>query len=229
MEPILLLHGALGAADQLAPLQIALEEMGCTVYRMNFSGHGSQAFEADFSMQQFASEIGRFLENQQIPRVHIFGYSMGGYAALYWAASHPAKVASIATLATKFDWTPEGAEREAQMLDPDKILEKVPQYGRMLQERHGADNWRLLLEKTAGMMRELGAQPLLDRAVLSKLELPVLVCRGTEDKMVSEAESQWAVDRLPNARFNALAGTRHPFEKVDLQQFTPLLYAHLQS
>jgi esterase/lipase len=43
MKDILLLHGAIGAKDQLQPLADALKDR-YIVHTLNFSGHGGEAF-----------------------------------------------------------------------------------------------------------------------------------------------------------------------------------------
>src|SRR5690349_11963886 len=104
MQAILLLHGAIGAADQLSRLE---EELAgsYSVYRLSFSGHGGSSFAAEpFSIKLFAADVIAFLDTQQISTINIFGYSMGGYVAMYLAKYHPERVNKIITLATKFNW-----------------------------------------------------------------------------------------------------------------------------
>ena len=92
-KPILLLHGALGAASQLSPLQKLMEAQGRTVYSMSFSGHGGVMVSKDgFSIQIFSEDVHTFLAQHQIPLIDIFGYSMGGYVALWLAHQYPEKV-----------------------------------------------------------------------------------------------------------------------------------------
>ena len=53
MQQILLLHGAIGAADQFSLLQEELAD-SFTVHSLNFSGHGSSPFvAASFSIDQY--------------------------------------------------------------------------------------------------------------------------------------------------------------------------------
>jgi esterase/lipase len=54
MNSILLLHGALGSAEQLVPLKTALEQSGRNVFSLNFSGHGGAPFMNEFGIAQFA-------------------------------------------------------------------------------------------------------------------------------------------------------------------------------
>jgi len=88
--------------------------------------------------------------------MHIFGYSMGGYAAICTALKHPDRISSIMTLATVFDLSPERAQKEAAMLDPGKIELKVPSFAETLKHLHGSEKWKSLLQQKAGMMKVFG-------------------------------------------------------------------------
>ena len=125
MNPLILLHGALGSAAQLDQLSGLLKPCYscCT---LNFSGHGGTPMPDAFSIGLFAGDVLRFMAASNIEKADFFGYSMGGYVALYLAANHPERVGKIITLATKFAWTPESASREIRMLDPQKIAKKIP-------------------------------------------------------------------------------------------------------
>jgi esterase/lipase len=57
MNPVLLLHGALGSKSQLEPIRELLTSKGFTVYSMNFSGHSGEAFHEDFGIEIFAEDI----------------------------------------------------------------------------------------------------------------------------------------------------------------------------
>lgn len=213
MKNLLFLHGALGDAAQFSKLKSELEN-SFPIYTLNLPGHGGEPFGTDFSINGFAWETLRFLDENGMGTVDIFGYSMGGYVALQLARIAPERVGSIMTLATKFDWSPESAERESKMLDPEKMMAKVPAFAQNLAERHAPNDWKMLLQKTAGLMMELGKHKLLDEKALAEISQPVLVCRGELDQMVSQEESEWAAAALPKGQLQIFPETPHPFEKV---------------
>jgi pimeloyl-ACP methyl ester carboxylesterase len=128
------------------------------VFTMNFSGHGGSPVPAEpFSIEMFAGDILKFLDSAGIDSANIFGYSMGGYAAIYLAKAHPDRIKKIFTLATKFLWSEEVAAREVRKLDAEKIKEKVPKFARELFIRHGFFlTGKTVLAKTAEMMINLG-------------------------------------------------------------------------
>lgn len=227
--PLLLLHGALGAADQMAPLKTQLTAHFRQVFTLDFSGHGSAAEDAaEFSMPHFAQDVLHFMAQQEIPSANFFGYSMGGYVALELARNHPEKVRCIATLGTKFDWRPESAAQTAAVLDPEKWLAKATAFVEMLQRRHGTENWLRVVEKTKNMMLRLGNGAALSAEQISAIAHPVLIMTGELDNTVSLAESRTAADWLPAGQFVELPATKHPFEQVDLALLTEQLAAFFQ-
>jgi pimeloyl-ACP methyl ester carboxylesterase len=223
MIPVLLLHGALGASSQLEKLKIILEGGGRKVLSMNFSGHGGNPFGSNFGIQQFAQDIIAFLHQQSISQVDIFGYSMGGYAALWLAHQHPDRVRKIVTLGTKFDWSPDSARHEVKKLDAEKILEKVPAFARILETRHAPNDWKELLSRTSDMMLTLGSDPLLKEHHFSKIKTPTLILIGEQDDMADHAYSEVVSKLLPDGQFRLLSNTPHPIEKVDQQFLSEIL------
>jgi pimeloyl-ACP methyl ester carboxylesterase len=216
MQQIILLHGALGSKDMLEPLANTLPD-NWQVHTFNFSGHGGQPFpSAPFSSPLFADEIRSFMNAHAIEKAHLFGYSMGGYAALYLAKQFPDMVASVITLATKFYWDEQVAAKEAGMLNADKIRKKIPAFAAQLEQRHQPNDWTVLLEKTKEMMLRLGYQNTLQTTDYSSITTPTLLLLGDRDKMVSLEETIAVYKFLPNAQLGVLPGTPHPLEQVDI-------------
>lgn len=223
--PLLLLHGALGSAQQFSNLQPLLEEH-FEVYSFDFSGHGMHAANQSpkhFSIEGFVEGLKGFIKEHNLPKVNIFGYSMGGYVALKMASQQPELIDSIITLGTKFDWTPENAAKEVKMLNPEVVMNKVPKFAQMLAKRHGEEYWPHVMIQTAGMMKNLGEKPSLTSNDLNGVETETLIALGSEDPMVSEQESTWACGHLMNASFRVKRGWGHPIEKIDAQQLALLI------
>jgi len=221
MRHLILLHGALGSSGQLIPLKKILEN-NFSVHLINFSGHGGETPDESFDMDLFSGDVTRYLEKNKIEKADVFGYSMGGYVALWMARYFPGRLGRICTLATKFDWSPESAEREVSMLNPDKIQEKLPGFARTLEERHAPADWKIIMQMTADMMPGLAKKPLQDND-FKQIQNPVMVCIGEKDKMVSVAESEHVVTQLGNATLKVLEDTPHPLESVNLEKMRILL------
>lgn len=218
MKKLLLLHGAIGAASQLDRLKEELKDK-FEIFTMNFSGHGGEAIPEKFSIELFADDVLKFLEENKLENIDVFGYSMGGYVALYIASKHKNKVNRIFTTATKFDWNEESSVKESKMLNPAKIEEKIPAFAKALQKRHApqepSNNWMIVLNKTAEMMINLGKNPVLSDDVLDKIENEALISVGDKDTMVSLEETANAAGKLKNGKLFIFSDTEHPIEKID--------------
>ena len=219
--PLVLLHGALGTAAQFDALRAAIARLtsGVVVHAPDFAGHGTApAGDRPFHPVAFAESVRELLDRHAVARAAVFGYSMGGYVALALAAASPDRVARVMTLGTKFRWTPDVAAREARMLDPRRMEEKVPHFARALAERHTAAGWEQVLAGTREMMHALGAHPLLDDAALGRIAVPVRVGVGDRDATVSVEESAAVARLLPAGELEVLPHTPHPFEKVAVER-----------
>ena len=215
--PLLLLHGALGSAQQFSSFEKQLDA-DFEILKLDFSGHGKQDwYPSKLSIELFTQDVLAFLAQANLPKTNIFGYSMGGFVALNLALTHPEKVDKIFTLATKFNWTPESAVHEVKFLVPDKMKEKVPAFATHLKNLHGS-KWEELVLQTAALMLALGDKNVLPISELSKIKKRVLLGLGDQDKMVSLAETQAVQEALSNSSFQLFANTPHPWEQVNQAQ-----------
>jgi pimeloyl-ACP methyl ester carboxylesterase len=214
MSPIILLHGALGVSGDLSPLAGALKKKKYETHLFSFSGHGGSAFKEHFGIEQFAEELENYLDANGLHKADLFGYSMGGFVALYLASRQPGKTGRIMTLGTKFNWSKESVEKETGLLNPALMLEKVPAFARDLENKHGA-GWKILVERTAGMMREIGEKHLLDPATISSISVPVWLGLADRDQMVSLEETTALFKQLPKASMYMLPDSKHPIGSAD--------------
>ena len=214
MEHLILLHGAIGAKDQLEPLAEKLKNK-YTIHTISFSGHGGEAMPETFGIEVFANDVLYYLKQNNISKTNIFGYSMGGYVALYLAKQYPEKINKVMTLATKFLWTPVIAQHEIKMLDADKITEKLPAFAQTLAGRHQPGDWKIVLQKTIGMMTAMGNKNPLSLQDYETIEHPVMISIGDKDSMVTLEETTDVCRKLKNARLTVFPDTPHPIEKAD--------------
>ena len=229
MQHIILLHGALGSKDQLLPLAHSLHDR-YQVHTFNFSGHGGRPFPVNaFSIPLFSSEIEAYMNELGIEQAPIFGYSMGGYAAMHLAKQHPGKVNKLITLATKFHWDETIAAKEVKMLNAATIKEKIPAFAEQLQQRHAPNDWEVLLEKTKELLTGLGKQNALQSEDYVSINTQSLLLLGDRDKMVTLDETVAVYKQLPNAQLGILPGTPHPLEQVNIGLLKQLIIEFISS
>lgn len=213
MEPLLLLHGALGCRTQLTALaeQLAPDYQ---VHALDFPGHGGTPAAEPFSIPYFADYVRQYCAANSFTKVSIFGYSMGGYVGLYLARQAPELVARVITLATKFHWDEATAAKEVKMLQPGAIRQKVPQFAETLRQRHAPADWEEVLYHTAAMLQGLGRQNALALDDYKAITCPSLLMLGDRDKMVTLEETVAVYRRLPRGQLAVLPNTPHPLEAV---------------
>lgn len=227
MKQLLLLHGALGAQAQFDELKKKLD----TVYQchsLDFYGHGHSSFSTTFDINAFANQVLEYIDQFQLRGCDVFGYSMGGYVALFAEYGHPGTFGKIMTLGTKFNWNPESSEREAAFLDPETLRTKAPKYAESLEKLHG-DKWPLLCEKTGEMMRYLGAMPLITDETLAAIKIPVRLGIGDGDKMVTVEETMNAFRSLQRGSFLVMPTTPHPLDQVNMDRLAYKIEKYLES
>ncbi|WP_201980800.1 alpha/beta fold hydrolase [Hymenobacter rubidus] len=212
---LLLLHGALGSPATLEPLAELLRT-DFEVKSFAFAGHGGrEVWPETFTLPHFSEEVVSFLDAHEVLPAHVFGYSMGGYAALLAASQAPALFASITTLGTKLDWTLESATAETRLLDPDKMQAKVPAFAEVLRQRHAPSDWAAVVRATAALMLTAADDPPLSAASLAGLQVPVQVLLGDADHTAGSPAGRELAALLPQARHELLPNTPHPLERVD--------------
>jgi pimeloyl-ACP methyl ester carboxylesterase len=224
MQSIILIHGALGSASQIAPLGALLVDW-YDVHLLELEGHGETPADGDaYDTARFAQNVRDFMSAHQIARASIFGYSMGGYVGLHLAAESPDLVTSVVTLGTKLAWSVETAARETRRLDPATIRAKVPQFAESLERRHvGAGGWEVVLRKTAAYMTGLGERPAVNAAVLSRIQQRVRLMVGDRDTAVTVDETISGVRSLGSGDVAVLPSTPHPIEQVRMPLLASLV------
>lgn len=215
MKDLLLLHGALGSKEQFNEL---IEKLSAhyKVHTFSFSGHGRvPSHQHAFTIQNFAHEVLDYLNKHQLLKVAVFGYSMGGYVALWLARFYPDRIDKIFTLGTKLKWNQETAEKEIKLLNPEKIIEKVPAFAQGLAGLHGEHEWKSTIAKTALLMKDLAHTHLSDQDFI-RIPHAVQLGLGTADNMVTREETEWVQKLLPHGHLLLLENVPHPLDKVDV-------------
>lgn len=212
-KDLLLLHGAIGSKDQFSPLLPFLEE-NFNCFSLNFNGHGDRELPDNaFSIELFADDVLQWMQEYNKQTIDIFGYSMGGYVALFLAHLYPEKVGKIFTLSTKYNWTEENSKQEVRLLNPEKIEEKIPKFAQLLDNRH--KDWKKVLHKTAEMMLVMGLSAPLTSKILKTIEHKVLVATGDSDLTATIQETINTYQLLQHGHVFIIPQCLHPFEQID--------------
>jgi len=211
--PLILIHGSGGSFLSWHPYLRRLA--GETVYALDLPGHGESEGEGRDSIQDYADDIARFMENIGVESAVIAGLSMGSGIALTLALKHPQKVRALALLGS-------GAKlRVAQStLETVGKLETfaaaVENINRACFSSYAADDLVTLSKRNmlntgpSILLKDFLACDQFDVTTqLAQIHTPTLVLCGAEDKMTPPKNSQYLKDNLPNAQLHILEKTGH--------------------
>ena len=198
-QPLVLLHGALGSTvRETSGLLRALEPYR-RLFALDFPGHGASDGFADvaFSTQLFAESVLATLDFFEIEQADVFGFSMGGYVALYLARHHPKRVRRLALHATSIFWN--GALVAAMTERIGEPHERMRRFVETLPE---------------GPLRE---------ADLTQIRCPTLVSAVDRDDLFDLADTLRLHRTLPNARLALFPGDRHALFALDATLYAATL------
>jgi esterase/lipase len=229
-KTIIFLHGAIGCAEDLTPLMGLLKESGYELHSLNFSGHGkSKTQPSEFRIDFFAQELENYILSKNLIDPIVFGYSMGGYVALYHKANFEnSRISLIISYGTKFNWTEQVVSKEIQMLDPIHLSEKFPNFVTTLTSKHG-ENWKNLLRSTAHMIQNLEKLDGLTREDLSDVNIPVVLILGDQDRMVTSEETHLTGSWLHNSQVKTVSHSKHDLDRANIKEIAEIIQDSIAS
>jgi 3-oxoadipate enol-lactonase len=222
--PLLFIHGfPFNKLMWKHQLQALKNEYRCIAYDVR--GHGqSQAGEKDFSMDLFADDLLAFLDALEIKKAVVCGLSMGGYIALNAIQKQPERFAALILMDTQCGAdTPEGREKRMKTIAfikknglevyADESLKNLfaPASFQNLQYAVQFIHQTILNTPAEVICRTL--QALADRkescSYLPKINIPVCVVVGNEDKLTPPSVAQKMADTITRSTLKVIDGAGH--------------------
>jgi pimeloyl-ACP methyl ester carboxylesterase len=221
-EPLILLHGALGATEMFAPILPALAEHH-RVISVDLQGHGRTAdVDRPLRYETMADDVAALVAYLRLGKVDIAGYSLGGGVALEAAIRHPEivnKLVLISTACKRDGWYPEILAGMAQMsaaaAEPMKRMPMYPIYQKLAPR---PADWPVLLDKLGELLR---TDYDWSKAVAA-VTAPTLIVAGDADAVRTahvvelfgllgggQHDGGWDGSHMPRARLAILPGTTH--------------------
>ncbi len=90
-QPLIILHGLFGSADNWLTVARGLEK-DYSLYLVDQRNHGDSGQSEEWDYQVMAQDLTQFMEEQGLEKTHLLGHSMGGKTAMTLALNHPEKV-----------------------------------------------------------------------------------------------------------------------------------------
>lgn len=218
-QPLLLLHGANGAAATMQPLAAPLRaRVTVPVLALDLPGHGGRGVPERFCVEDFAADVIAAMDRAGMTRATLLGYSFGGYVALYLARHHPQRVASVCTLATKLRFDAATVQHFVHLADPERLSRPGNPRASQLAQDHHPQDWRRISENNRAMFAALGERPALRDEDLRAITVPALVISGELDQLVTPQETREIAELIPGSEVATFKGFGHPLAAIPLDR-----------
>ncbi|MBQ3049793.1 MAG: alpha/beta hydrolase [Oscillospiraceae bacterium] len=190
--PLILLHGN-GENGEYFVRQTEYFSANYRVIAVDTRGHGkSPRGTAPFSIRQFAEDLRCFMDELNIEKANILGFSDGGNIAMLFALKYPERVERL--ILNGANLNAKGVKFSVQL--PIEIGYRIASL--FAKKSDGA-------KKNAEMLGLMVNDPNVEAAELAKIKARTLVIAGTKD-MIKDKHTKLIYHSLPNAKLVILEG-----------------------
>ncbi len=221
-QPLVLLHGALGAIEMYGS-NIAALAAHRQVIAADLQGHGRTAdIDRPISYEGMGDDVAALIRYLGLGRADVMGYSLGGGAALQTAIRHPDVVRRLVLVSTAYKrdgWYPEILAGEAQMgPQAAEAMKQTPMYAAYAGLAPRPQEWPILL----GKLHDLLVRDYDWSAGVAGLKIPVMLVAGDADAVRTadvvgffgllgggKRDAGWDGSGRPTAQLAILAYTTH--------------------
>ena len=211
--PLVLLHGN-GENGEYFKNQIDYFAKKYRVIAVDTRGHGkSPRGNKPFRLETFADDLKSFLDENNLKRVNLLGFSDGGNIAIIFTLKYPDYVNKLAVNGANL--FPSGLK--AGFLLPVKLL-----YGLFYFPARFNKRVKRRLELLALMAKEPDILP----EQLNDIKCPVLVMAGTRD-LIKEKHTRLIAGSVPNSRLCFLKGD-HSIAKTNSLEYNKTVEKFLE-
>ncbi len=242
-EPLVLLHGGVGAIEMFGEVLALLAE-DRQVVAVDLQAHGRTAdVDRSMSYEAMADDVAALIAHLELDEASVMGYSLGGGVALQTAIRHPGAVRKLVVVSTPFrrdGWYPEVLAGMEQMgPEATEPMKGTPMYGLYSSMAPRPEDWPVLLTKLGRLLR----QDYDWSEEVKQIEAPVMIVVGDADSVRTahaveffellgggRADAGWDGSGMSGARLAILPATTHYdiFSSPALASaVTPFLDAHM--
>lgn len=247
-QPIVFLHGGTAGLRYFEPQLMGLSNEYRTI-AFDFRGHGrSEKTELGHTFGQYARDVQTFLEQLELDRVVLVGWSMG--ALISWEYIHQFGTDRLRAL-VDIDMEPsplkrldyehgtygtedlEGAIERIQR-DPIALLDE--QAEALLKDPPTRELRNLILDEGSRTPPPIQGSLVSElsfirdyRDVLRAIDVPALVCAGADEKWRSVASVEYAAELIPDARFELFQESGHCITIEEPERFNQVLSDFVES
>ena len=157
-DPLVLLHGGLGASGMFAGIlpQLSAKRQ---VIAVDLQAHGRTAdINRPITFEAMAADIGGLLKHLGIAKADVMGYSLGGGVAAHVAFAYPEAVRKLVIVSTAFrkdGWYPEINAGMSQVgAAAAEPMKQTPMYQMYASIAPRPQDWPVLLSKIGELLRK---------------------------------------------------------------------------
>ena len=201
--PLILLHGHGEDCDYFRG-QIDEFSKQYHVYAIDTRGHGrTPRGDMPFTIRQFAGDLLEFMDEHQIEKAHLLGFSDGGNIAMVFALQNPGRIDRL--ILNGANLNADGVKQTTQL--PIEIGYKLAK--RFSEKSDSA-------KRNAEMLGLMVNEPNVKPEELVGIQAKTLVIAGTKD-MIKEEHTRLIAASIPDARLVFISGNhfianKHPTE-----------------
>jgi esterase len=230
-HPLLFLHGGGLNAHTWDLVCLALrDEYHCVA--LDQRGHGDSEWSpvGDYSLPAQVRDIEGFVEKLRLSQPVVIGHSMGGFAAMAYAAKYARRMAGLVLVDVAPELNPKGTERIRSFLAQDRELDSIEAFVERAMAFNPLRNPALLRRSLMHNLRQLPdgkwtwkhdpnrgrPTPEMMRArqeqimnEVSRISCPTLVVRGAHSDVLSDDSAERFARALPEGRWVRVEGAAH--------------------
>lgn len=217
--PAVALIHSLGLSAQMWREQVAALKGRYTVVAVDARGHGGSSANGECSVAAMAQDLKAVLDHLGISQCHLVGISSGGPVALAFASQWPGAVKSLVladTSAKPVEGSKERVEATAEAIAYVSMEEFGTQYAaETLLPSTSLD----VQDELAGVIAKVNPKVYIQSmrsavlgdfsALLTSVKAPTLVLIGEEDLIAPRSESDFLVEKIPNATLTVVPAAGH--------------------
>jgi pimeloyl-ACP methyl ester carboxylesterase len=224
---VCLINGYRLSSAAWPPLFITRLAVRCTVLTFDNRGTGrSDKPATGYEFHNMARDVIGLLDDRQLPRVHLCGFSMGGAIAQEVAIRHPDRVGHLVLFGTfcggiwaepashdvfrrlrvTDNQTPEEAARQAWPVtySPDYLAANAAAVEQQMRRELAHPTPMFVAQRQMEALRNFDSYHDLRR-----IGATTLVATGADDVLVKPRNSEILASRIPNSRLEILADLGH--------------------
>lgn len=231
--PLILLHGN-GENGSYFEHQIQYFQNKYRVIALDTRGHGqSPRGEKPFTIRQFAEDLHDFMDEQEIDKAHILGFSDGGNIALIFALKYPERVDHLILNGANLDASGVKPSIQIPIVLGYHTASALSRSGKILFAKKCAPKFFRKTRKKAKMLGLMVHDPDIRPEELSENKNPAfqkikkLVIAGDND-MIKDEHTRLIYASLPNAQIRVLHGS-HFIAKENYREFDQTVEEFLES